>query len=375
MKRRLVFLSGTRADFGKIRSLIDVISKNDTFEVHVFVTGMHLLKRYGLTYREIEKRGYQNIYKYINQNYDDDMDSVLAKTISGFSDYVKEIEPDMIVVHGDRVEAMAGAIVGSLNNILVSHVEGGEVSGTIDDLLRHSISKLSHLHFVTNERAKMRLHQMGENPESIFSIGSPDVDVLFSDSLPPISKVKSRYDIPYGSYAIVLFHPVTTEQEYLEQQVDVLIDTMMNSGDNYVVIYPNNDSGSDVIISAYEKRLRGDERIRIFPSMRFEYFLTLMKHCNYMLGNSSSALMEAPYYGIPSINIGTRQNNRCSGSTIHNCGFDRSEVLSLVKDVKRNKYEPAGYFGETGSADRFMKIVDRDSLWKTHKQKIFLDIQ
>lgn len=153
VRKRIIFLSGTRADFGKIRSLLDVMDKASQFEVHVFVTGMHMLRKYGLTCMEVENRGYKNIYKFINQNYNDTMDSILAKTIAGLSDYVKEIKPDMIVVHGDRVEALAGAIVGSLNNILVSHIEGGEVSGTIDDLIRHSASKSSEYEPWRHKRA------------------------------------------------------------------------------------------------------------------------------------------------------------------------------------------------------------------------------
>ncbi|HOY24537.1 MAG TPA: UDP-N-acetylglucosamine 2-epimerase, partial [Cellvibrio sp.] len=205
MRKRIVFLSGTRADFGKIRSLLDILQNTAEFEVHIFVTGMHMLRKYGYTCREIERRGYKNIYQYINQNYSDTMDSVLGKTIAGLSDYIKEIQPDMLVVHGDRVEALAGAIVGALNNILVSHIEGGEISGTIDDLIRHSVSKLSHLHFVTNERAKQRLIQLGETAKNIYPIGSPDVDSLFSTDLPSLDEVKNWYGIPFDDYAIMLY--------------------------------------------------------------------------------------------------------------------------------------------------------------------------
>ncbi|HSD13283.1 MAG TPA: UDP-N-acetylglucosamine 2-epimerase, partial [Flavobacterium sp.] len=178
--RKILFLTGTRADFGKIKSLIQILENHHDFEVFVFVTGMHLLKEYGYTLLEIERCGFSNVHTFENHTHETTMDLTLAKTIEGLSSYVKTCEPDMIVIHGDRVEALAGAIVGSLNNILVSHIEGGEVSGTIDEFIRHSTSKMSHVHFVSNQQAKKRLIQMGELSESVFTIGSPDVDIMFS---------------------------------------------------------------------------------------------------------------------------------------------------------------------------------------------------
>src|SRR5437868_11706602 len=179
--KRIVFLTGTRADFGKLKSLIEILHNDDSYEVNIFATGMHLDVTYGYTVHEIEKCGYDHIFKY--QNHDDEalMDITLARTIQGFSAYIRNIRPDLIVVHGDRIEALAGATVGALNNILVAHIEGGELSGTVDELIRHAVSKLSQTHFVANEEAKNRLMQMGERAESIFVIGSPDMDVMLSD--------------------------------------------------------------------------------------------------------------------------------------------------------------------------------------------------
>ena len=182
--KKIVFVTGTRADFGKLKSLMKIIQSDNQFELHVFVTGMHMLAKYGYTCEEVEKANFTNIYKFINQNVSDGMDHVLAKSILGLSDYVREINPDMIIVHGDRVEALAGATVGALNNVLTGHIEGGEVSGTIDELIRHAVTKLSHAHFVANNEAQKRLLQLGEKPEATYIIGSPDIDVMNSNSLP-----------------------------------------------------------------------------------------------------------------------------------------------------------------------------------------------
>lgn len=308
-KKRIVFLTGTRADFGKLKSLIKITQESEYFETHIFATGMHMNSKYGKTVNEIVKSGFTNIYMYINHDTIDHMDRTLAKTIDGFSHYVAEIAPDLIVVHGDRVEALAGAIVGSLNNILVAHIEGGEISGTIDELIRHSVSKLSHIHLVANEKAKERLIQMGEFEKSIAVIGSPDMDVMFSDALPTVDEAKRYYDIKFDEYAIAMFHPVTTEVGEMKEHAAQFVDALIASGDNYIVIYPNNDMGSDSILREYE-RICHHERFRIFPSLRFEYFLSLLKHARFIIGNSSAGIREAPEYSIPTVDIGSRHFQR-----------------------------------------------------------------
>lgn len=270
-KKTIVFLSGTRADFGKLKSLIKITQESELFDVHIFVTGMHMLSKYGKTIIEVEKSSFYNIYPFINHDDIEHMDRNLAKTIEGFSHFVSEIKPDLIVIHGDRIEAMAGAIVGSLNNILVSHVEGGEISGTIDELIRHSISKLSHVHLVSNDEAKNRLVQMGEYEECIFNIGSPDLDLMNSKSLPKLEFVKGYYELEFEKYAILALHPVTTEVKKLKKQVEILVSSILNSGLNYIVIFPNNDLGSNIILEEYE-RFKGSKNIKVFPSLRFEFF-------------------------------------------------------------------------------------------------------
>ncbi len=370
--KKIVFLTGTRADFGKLKSLIEIISASDVFEVHIFVTGMHMNSRYGRTVHEIINSGFKNIFMYYNHFNNDSMDIVLAKTIDGFSHYVKDIEPDLIIVHGDRVEALAGAIVGSLNNLLTAHIEGGEVSGTIDDLLRHSISKLSHIHFVSNVEAKRRLIQMGEDVSSIFVIGSPDVDIMLSDKLPEFDAVKKIYGIPFDNYAILIFHPVTTEFDNIKWQVENLVDAVLESGLNYVVVNPNNDLGSDFIFLEY-KRLRDNSHIRAFPSIRFERFLVLMKNAKFILGNSSSGIREAPYYGIPTVNIGSRQQNRSLSKDIINCGYEKTEILNAIVSAQHFKPNKVSHFGEGNSAKMCLEILKNSDTWNISKQKRFND--
>lgn len=371
--KKIVFLTSTRADFGKLLPLIKVISESIKFEAHIFATGMHMNPKYGLTKIEIEKRGFKNIFKYINHFNFAPMELNLANTIEGFSNYINIIHPDLIIVHGDRVEALAGAIVGALNNIFVGHVEGGEISGTIDELLRHSISKMSHIHFVANKEAKMRLIQMGEVKNSLFIIGSPDIDVMLSENLPSLEYVKNHYEISFEKFSILIFHPVTTEIEKIEQQARNVVDSIIESNLNYIVIYPNNDQGSEFIFQHY-KRLEGRSNIKIFPSIRFENFLVLLKYTQFIIGNSSSGIKEAPYYGIPTINIGTRQMGRSNNTDIINCPPIKCEILESIKKALSIKINPKYLWGDGKSADRFLDILKNSQIWKISKQKRFNDI-
>ena len=369
---KVMFLTGTRADFGKLKTLMLKLQDDDRFHVQIFVTGMHMLSKFGSTWDEVRKAGLLNIYKFINQNESDSMDQVLAKTVAGLSDYVKEMKPDMIVVHGDRVEALSGAIVGSFNNILVSHIEGGEVSGTIDELIRHAVSKMSHIHFVANELAETRLLQLGESEDSIHIIGSPDVDVMSSKNLPELSEVKRYYDIAFESYAILLFHPVTTEVKDIRRQVNTLVDVLLTSKINFIVLYPNNDHGTEIILEAYD-RFSESTHFVVYPSMRFEYFITLLKNAEFIIGNSSSGIREAPYFGVPCINLGSRQNNRVNTESVLNALISHESIESALAEIKNIPRVEKEIFGAGNSAEEFHQVLLRPKVWNSSTQKYFID--
>lgn len=377
--KHILFLTGTRAEFGKMKPLIQAVEALQGYQYHIFATGMHLMQRYGSTYLEIEKSGFKNIHPFHNQHIDEPMEMILANTIQGLSRYVHETRPDMLVVHGDRVEALAGAIVGSMNNILVAHIEGGERSGTIDELLRHSVSKLSHLHLVANAEAAGRLHQMGEHPDTVHIIGSADIDVMKNpEKLPHIDHVKTYYDIPFDDYHIVMFHPVTTEKDQMRQHAEQLVQALIDSPHNYIIIYPNNDHGTNDILAAYERLSQGahQHRFKIYPSLRFEYFLTLIHHAHALIGNSSAGIREAPIFGVPSINIGTRQNNRFKSPSIIDCDYDTAAISHALAQVNPNKqrHPACEYFGDGNSAQGFTRLLQDPRTWQVSPQKIFNDL-
>lgn len=373
-KKRIVFLTGTRAEYGKLKPLIEAVNEDSRYDAHIFVTGMHMLEKYGGTAREILKE-FSNVYMYNNQPFASHMDIVLSNTVYGFSHYIGEINPDLIIIHGDRVEALAGAIVGTFNNILVAHIEGGEISGTIDELIRHSITKLAHIHFVANEQAQKRLIQMGEKEDSIYIIGSPDIDSMFSENLPDKEEVFRRYELRFDEYGIMIYHPVTTEISNLPRNVKELVDAVIESNFKYIVIYPNNDIGSKIILEEY-KRIEDHPNFRLFPSIRFENFLVLLKNSKFIIGNSSAGIREAPVYSIPTINLGTRQQNRFHHDSILHIGEKKELILATIRNILSNnpKFPPSYFFGDGRSVSKFMGALEKDIFWKTPTQKQFVDI-
>lgn len=373
MNKTILFITGTRADFGKQKTLIKRVQESPIFDAHVFVTGMHTLAKFGYTKYELHKEEIQNIYTFINQQKNTPMDIILSNTIIGLSNYVHELRPDLIVVHGDRLEPLAGAIVGAFNNIYVAHIEGGERSGTIDELIRHSVTKLSHIHFVSNDESRKRLIQMGENEKSVFIIGSPDIDVMISSNLPTLHDVKKKYEIDFTDYAILIFHSVVTDLVNLRANMHEVMQAVIASGFSYVVIMPNNDPGSDIIMDSYDQ-LKTNKRFKMFPSMRFEYFLSLLKHSDFIIGNSSAGIREAPIYGVATINIGKRQDNRYCTESIHNVDEKMESIIDITKKVCGVRFPTNNHFGSGNSAEVFIKEISKTSLWEMPRQKQFYDV-
>lgn len=374
--KKILFITGTRADYGKIKSLMKTMDESDEYEVYIYVSGMHLLPQYGNTYKEVLKDNYRNVHVAFGQQFTDNMSYNLGNVLMNLSGYVRQINPDMILVHGDRTDALAGAIVGALNNILVAHVEGGEISGTIDDSIRHAISKFAHLHFVCNGEAKKRIIQLGESEERIFIIGSPDIDVMLSDKLPDFSEVKKYYEIDFEHYGIFLYHPVTTEIEQLSEHITTTIHALIESGRNYVVVYPNSDMGSEIILDKV-KKLKENKHFAVYPSIRFEYFLSLLKNADFIIGNSSAGIRESGIYGVPAIDIGTRQTGRYDISKLKNIQHVPEGEKDILEAIQRaNRYAVNCHsFGNGHSTEKFLETLKNEDVWNCEIQKKFVDLK
>jgi UDP-N-acetylglucosamine 2-epimerase (hydrolysing) len=372
--RRVVFVTGTRADFGKLKPLMRVLAGSGAFQLTAFTTGMHMLARHGMTVNEVIKSGLAEVFPFVNQGggAGTTMEGALATTVQGLSHFVRERAPDLLVVHGDRVEALAGAIVGALNNVLVAHVEGGELSGTVDELIRHAVSKMSHVHFVANEEASRRLRRMGERADCVHVIGSPDIDVMISPELPPLREVLEHYAIPFTDYGILLYHPVTTNLGDVPARANRLVDAVLASGRQFVVIAPNNDHGAEDVLRAL-RRLDDASRFRHLPSLRFEAFLVLLREARAIVGNSSAGIREAPVYGIQTINLGTRQKNRFNHSSILDLEESDPGLPAALAGMGK-RYEASHHFGDGRSAARFLAVLQSPQFWAVSAQKQFDDV-
>lgn len=369
--QHILFVTGTRADFGKLEPLARQV-QDQGFPVTFFITGMHLLKKYGETKLEVRRFEGAEFHEYINQRPGDPQDTILTKTISGFSDWIKEHKPDLVVVHGDRVEALAIALVCSSNYIPCAHIEGGEVSGTIDEIYRHCISKLCRYHFVSSNRASSRLVSLGEHPDDIFIIGSPELDVHKRSSGVSLAEVRKRYEIPFSDFGIVVFHPVTSEQDGILEQARSFFDLLRESKRHFVVISPNNDPGSEGIFDIINDLKKS--HFRHIPSMRFSYFSELMKNASAILGNSSIGVREAPFIGVPSLDIGSRQNRRSKTDSItHADASDKAAIQSFLNLEWGKRYGSNEGFGDGAAAVRFAEVLSKDSFWVRSKQKNFYE--
>lgn len=216
---------------------------------------------------------------------------------------------------------------------------------------------------------------MGELKKNIFITGSPDVDLLLDKNLPKFKEVTKKYELKFEKYALALFHPVTTDLPNLKSNIKSFLNFLIKSKKNFVLIYPNNDLGSNIILKEY-KKLKSD-KIKIYPSIRFEYYLTLLKNCNFIIGNSSSGIIEAPYYGVPTINLGNRQNNRANLKSIFNFDYKDKKIINLINkfSAKKKRFKNSYFFGLGKSNLKVIKILRSKSIWGLDNQKQFKDLR
>tara|TARA_A100001015_G_scaffold39738_1_gene43619 strand:- start:4499 stop:5626 length:1128 start_codon:yes stop_codon:yes gene_type:complete len=369
----IAFFTASRADYGKIKPVI-LEAKRKKIKFKIFVTGTHLLKEYGNTQNHIIKDfGKKNLIIFKNQNFGETHKLIFKKTVNRFTIALEKKNFDCVFIHGDRIETLAAASVLTFSKIRIAHVEGGELSGTVDEMIRHSVTKLSHLHFVTNSAAKKVLIKSGEDEKNIFITGSPDVDLFDKNLRPTIEEVKKRYEIKFSEYIISFLHPVTTNTKVeTKKKAKIYFETIRHlKNENIIQFVPNNDDNSDEILHVLKKKLSKNPNIKILKSMRFEFYLTLLESSKLILGNSSSAIMEAPYFNVPSINVGDRQSNRFGLNKIINTSFSKKNILNSIKKAKKIKLKSKPVFGDGNSAKKIINVLLSKKFNKFKIQKTY----
>lgn len=333
--RKICFVTGTRAEYGLLSRLIQMIDESDKTQLQLIATNMHLSPKYGNTYQEIERDGFTIDKKIpILEDGKDDANATvksMAKALAGFADAYDELKPDLVVVLGDRYEILAAATAALIERIPIAHIHGGEITeGAYDDAIRHSITKMSHLHFASTEEYRKRIIQLGEQPETVWYVGAVGVENI--KKLPLLSKEEIEESINFKldeNTILVTYHPVTLGHHTVEQDINDFIAALETRKDLRIVFtMPNSDTGSQAIVDAINSFVaQNSDRAVAYKSLGIKRYLSVMKHVGAVVGNSSSGLVEVPSFGIPTLNIGDRQKGRIAADSVLNCETDKDSIL------------------------------------------------
>jgi GDP/UDP-N,N'-diacetylbacillosamine 2-epimerase (hydrolysing) len=368
MNRKVCVVTGTRAEFGLLRLLMQRLDEAQDVELQVLATGMHLSPEFGLTYREIEQAGFAIDVK-VEMLLSADSATAVTKSMGlgliGFADAYTRLQPDVIILLGDRFEIFTAATAALIAGIPIAHLHGGETTeAAFDEALRHSITKMSHLHFVAAEEYRHRVIQLGEHPERVFLVGGLGIDVIKQMPLLGREAIEASLDFKLGRRNfLVTFHPVTLEAKSSSQQMSELLAALDLVDDAHIVFtLPNADTGGRQLIEQVQQFVSTHPNSRAYSSLGHLRYLSYMQFVDAVVGNSSSGLAEAPSLGVPTVNIGDRQKGRLRATSVIDCAPDRNAIaaaLAKTEDpVFRNQLSNViNPYGSGGASERIADIV------------------
>ena len=376
MKRKLLVITERRADYSKFKPVLKEIKKSSKLDYHLVVTGSHLLKEHGFTINEIRNDGFKisskfNMYSRRRPDSGSEMARATGKTIIYLSKLIEKIKPDIILSGFDIGANLAAALVGAHMNMVVAHIEGGEVTGTIDESIRHATSKFAHIHLTTNSKATKRLIKMGEDSRFIFTVGNPSLDSIKENK--PISEkiLEKEFGLNFRKpFVVILQHTVTTELDKIDKYFFETVRAVNELGIQAIIIYGNADAGSKKLLQIIKK-----SNIKQYNSIPFSKYINLLKHASALVGNSSSGIMEAPFLHIPSINIGTRQKGRLAAKSVINVGYKKSEIIkAITKSINDKKFlnkikKQKNLYGNGKASKKIVNILEQIDLKKVPIQK------
>jgi len=381
MIRKICVVTGSRADYDHLYWLLKLLKKNKKFDLSIIVTGSHLEKKYGASIKNITKDGFKKLHKirlFLSKDKVENITRSTALGILSFSKKLKQIKPDIVLMLGDRYEIFSCAISASFLKIPIAHFNGGEVtSGAFDEWIRHSITKMSTIHFVANKKYQNRVIQLGENKRNVFNVGG-----LSSDNVRKTKTLKKK-EIEkicnfkfYSKNILVTFHPVTLGEKNSKKYFKEIILALEKLEETLIIFtFPNADNDNVSIISMIKKFVKKNKNAICFISLGRKKYLSIMKYCDAVVGNSSSGLLEAPYYNIPTINIGNRQEGREKANTVIDCSTNRIEILKSIKSMNKKKLKLnniKNLYGLGNTAENVIKILSNKNLNLNIKKK-FVD--
>ena len=341
--RKICVVTGTRADYGLLKPILHAIESEPLLWLSLIVTGMHLDPRFGMSVTEIETDGFHIDAKInINSQSDDGLGISLsiAKAIEGISKIFQEINPDLVLLLGDRSEILAAAIAAAYQNIFIGHIHGGDKSkGGLDESTRHAITKFAHLHFPATEKSGERIIKLGENPKQVFVCGAPGLDTILHSKL--LSKTELETELGFNlaaEFILVVQHSVSTEPEKSLSQIEETLAALSEINKQVLLIYPNSDSGGLAMITRIEaeKNILNFHRFKTLPHV---VYLSLLRDCSALIGNSSSGMIESASFKIPVVNIGMRQEGREHSENVINVPNDRKAIMAAYKKVQSAEFK------------------------------------
>jgi len=377
--KKIVYVTGSRAEYGVMRTLLDKINKNPLFELSLIVTGMHLMKEFGYTIDEIKKDGFK-IESKVDMKLTDNTNAGMAKSLGyaiiGIAGVLEKIKPQLMMVAGDRGEMLAAAIVASHLNIPVVHISGGDTTtgATIDERIRHAITKFADVHFPANEKSAKHIIEMGENPKYVFPIGNPGIPTTYHLSNKRKKEIVRDYNLDVSQpILLVIQHPVTTQVDRAASQMKETMDAIKELKMQVIIVYPNSDAGSRDMIKVIHKYEYLDF-IQIYKNIRREDFQNLMALCDVMVGNSSCALLEAPSFNLPAVNIGTRQEGREHSSNIIDVNHDKLEIINAIKKTLTSEFrnrvkKSSSPYVKENAEENIIKILEKIKPLKSMEEK------
>ncbi len=385
MPINICIVTSTRADYGILSKLIKKINSDSFFNLSVIVTGTHLSKLHGYTVKQIKKEGYKNLFKIPFYNYkDSDLD--LAKNsgmlIEKYTRKLKIIKPDTIILLGDRFEIFISAFVATFLRIPICHIHGGELTeGAYDDSFRHSITKMSHLHFVTCAIYKKRIIQLGENPNRIFNVGSLGVENINKLKISNKSYLEKEIDFHFkAKNFLITYHPVTLEPGYTEKHITELLNALSHYKHiGLIFTMPNIDSENSKIYKKINEFVKKNNNAKLFSSLGFQRYVSCIYFCDIVIGNSSSGIIEAPSLKTFTLNIGNRQNGRVSAKSVINCEPQKKHIIKAIDSILLKKKDK-GYsifrnpYDNGSSSNKIISIL-KNKNFKKLIYKSFFDMK
>ncbi|MEK5325857.1 UDP-N-acetylglucosamine 2-epimerase [Aeribacillus sp. FSL M8-0254] len=364
--KKIVVVTGTRADYGIYVPLLKKIEKDPVLELGLIVTGMHLSPIYGYTINEIKADKYKiigTIDILLQGSTSANMARSIGLGIIGMTQVLETNQPDLLFVLGDRGEMLAAAIAASHLNIPVAHLHGGEVSGSIDESVRHAISKLSHIHFPATAKSAERLKKMGEDEWRIHQVGALRLDTILKASLPSFEEVRDKYGLGFiekNNYFLLVYHPVTTEVHSLKDQIKNVLDALIKHQKPIICILPNSDYGTEEITAVYNEYKQSN--IKFIKNFNHLDYLTVLKHSLALIGNSSSGIIEAASFHVPVLNIGNRQKGRERSGNVVDVTTALEDIEKglnqvLSESFRQSVSKVSNVYGDGKASDRIVKII------------------